>query len=456
MKQAGGIDEILVDHLPGETRAALVANGRLVSLAVIRPGRESMAGAVLRGRVGIVRRDQGAAFVEIGAPKSGFLSLRRGAKPPVQGGALVVQVTKDAVEDKGPGLTDRPVLVGRLLTLRPGQPGLERSRRLDPDEFARAAKALKGVELGGDGLMVNPAAFGARDEALLGEARALKETWDEALKRSGAPKLLIPAPDPVLRAMLDHAATLKTALFDDADRLNRARAGLQRLVPELAPLPKLHPGPAPLFRRHGLETQIGAALSARVGLPGGAALAIDELASMTVIDVDMARQVFGGGNEDAALAANLEAADEIARQIALRDLGGIVVVDFLRMASGANRKRVIEALRHAALSDAQQVDVLGMTPAGLVELTRRRGRPSLKHLLGGDPLAAGFALLRAAIAAAQSQPGKKLVARAAPPVVKALEAETASLAFACARIPAGLELRADPSQSADKFDIAPG
>lgn len=452
----GGIDEILVDHLPGETRAALLTRGRLVALRVMRAGQDSMVGAVLRGRVGIVRRDQGAAFVEIGTPKSGFLSLRRGAKPPVQGSAIVVQVTKDTVEDKGAGVTDRPVLVGRLLTLRTGQPGLERSRRLDPESFDRAVKALKQVELGNDGLMVNPAAAGASDEALVAEARALKAAWDEALKQPGAPKLLLPAPDPVLRAILDNAADLKAIWFDAADLLNRARAGLQRLAPGLASLPKLHAGTAPLFHRHELENQIDAALSPRVRLPGGAALVIDELAALTVIDVDMARQVFGGGNEDAALAANLEAADEIARQIALRDLGGIVVVDFLRMASGANRKRAIEALRRATVGDAQQIDVLGMTPAGLVEMTRRRSRPSLMHLLRGDPLAAGFALLRAAIAAAQSQPGKKLVARAAPGAVRALEAEKASLAFARARIPAGLELQADPSQSADRFDIAPG
>jgi hypothetical protein len=173
-----------------------------------------------------------------------------------------------------------------------------------------------------------------------------------------------------------------------------------------------------------------------------------------VIDVDLAEQISAGDWERAALAANLEAAEEIARQIRLRDIGGIVVVDFLRLSRPEHRRRVVEALRRASSGDPQQVDVLGMTPAGLVELTRRRGRPSLKQLASG-PLAQGFALLRAAMAAAAARPGRGLKARAAPAVVEALEGEAASLAHARARIAAGLELVGEPAHPALGFEIGP-
>ncbi|MGQ0676158.1 MAG: ribonuclease E/G [Rhodospirillales bacterium] len=453
---AGAIDEILIDHLPGETRVALLGEGRLVALGILRPGQESRVGAVVRGRVTAVRRDQGAAYVDIGLGRAGFLSLKRGVKPPVQGAMIVAQVVKDAVDDKGPGLSDRPLVVGRLLTLRPGQPGLERSRRLAPDDFARAAKALKGVDAQQDGFLVNPWAADAGDAALVAEAEALRDAWLAAAKQPGAPKTLLPAPDPLLRAVLDNAATLKAVLADDAETLNRLRAGLRTLAPDLAALPQHHAGPQPLFRRHDAEAQIEEALSPRVRLPGGGALTIDELASMTVIDVDMAAQQSAAGQEQAALAANLEAAGEIARQLRLRDIGGIAVVDFLRVGKGDNRRRVVEALRRASAGDPQQVDVLGMTPAGLVELTRRRGRPSLRRMLRDDPLAAGFALLRAAMAEAVSRPGRKLTGRAAPAVVAALAAEAATLAHVRARIGAALELEADPAQPARRFELVAG
>jgi ribonuclease G len=453
MKPAG-VDEILVDRLPGETRAALLLQGRLVSLIVARPGQASLVGAVIRGRVTAVRRDQGAAYVEIGADKAGFLSLRRGAKPPVQGASLTVQVTKDAAGDKGAGLTDRPLIQGRFLTLRPGQPGLERSRRLAPEVFAGVTKALKDVDATRVGFIANPAAEGAADAALQAEAKALAASWAAAEKRAGTPARLLPAPDPLLRAVLDHAASLRSVVLDDAGALNALRAGIEELAPEAAALLAHHAGPAPLFRRRDVEAQIEAALARRVRLKGGAALTMDEIDALTVIDVDLAEQISAGDWERAALAANLEAAEEIARQIRLRDIGGIVVVDFLRLSRPEHRRRVVEALRRASSGDPQQVDVLGMTPAGLVELTRRRGRPSLKQLASG-PLAQGFALLRAAMAAAAARPGRGLKARAAPAVVEALEGEAASLAHARARIAAGLELVGEPAHPALGFEIGP-
>ncbi|MCK6452423.1 MAG: ribonuclease E/G [Alphaproteobacteria bacterium] len=467
MSAKGAIDEILVDHLPGETRAALIERGRLVELLLLRPERESRVGAVIRGRVTALRRDQGAAFVEIGADKAGFLSLRRGARPPHEGEAVIVQVTKDAAGDKGAGLTDRPLVVGRYLTLRPGQPGLERARRLDPERFESAATGLAGIDTATDGFMLQPSAADATPAAMAAEAKALIESWRQAAARGGgAPATLVPAPDPVLRAVLAHAGTLESVRCDDADLMNRLRAEIRRLAPELESLVRRHDGGA-LLARHEVEDQIDAALARHVRLKRGGELVVDELEAMAVIDVDMAGQQSGGAEADAALAVNLEAADEIARQLRLRDIGGIVVVDFLRLAAPPRRKRVVEALRRATAGDPQQVDVLGMTPAGLVELTRRRGRPSLAQLMA-EPCAAcagggrmrsasttGFALLRAALRQAGSAPARRFSARAAPAVIAALQAERASLEWTRRRLGATLDLVADASMAPDRYDIVP-
>jgi ribonuclease G len=452
------IDEILVDHLPGETRAALLAGGRLVELRIVRPEQQSLVGAIIRGRVTAVRREQGAAFVEIGQAKAGYLSLRKGAKPPPEGAAIVVQVTKDAIDDKGPGLTDRPAIVGQRLTLRVGQPGVERARRLDPEVFARHREALAALDTAHDGFLLHPAAADADSEALLAEARTLADSWRQARAKSGGvPAAIRPAPDPIVRAVLDHAATLEAVRFDDAELMNRVRAE----APTLAPLLSHHHGTA-LFQRHDVEEQIADALLRRVRLSGGGAIAIDELESLTAIDVDMAAQTGAGPQADNAFRVNIEAASEIARQLRLRDIGGIAVVDFLRMANPNHRRRVVEALRKAGARDPQQVDVLGMTPAGLVELTRKRLRPSLRHLLceAGELVprlsqaTQGFALARAILAAASAAPGRALRARASPASIAALEAAAQTLARVRQRVGVQLALVPDPGLQPGRFDVA--
>jgi len=452
------IDEILVDHLPGETRVALLAKGLLVELRIIRPGQRSQVGAIIRGRVTALRRDQGAAFIEIGQPKAGYLSLRKGAKPPAEGAAIVVQVTKDAVDDKGAGLTDRPAIVGQRLTLRLGQPGLERARRLDPEIFARHREALEKLDTARDGFLLHPAAADADGDALLAEAQGLAEQWRLAREKAGAvPSVIRPAPDPVAQAIQDHAATLRAVRFDDADLVNRIKAE----APAMAALMSHHGGGA-LFQRHDVEEQIADALAGRVRLKRGGEIVIDELESLTAIDVNMATQTSQGQQADAAFQVNGEAAAEIARQLRLRDIGGVAVVDFLRMGSPDHRRRIVEALRKASVGDPQQVDVLGMTPAGLVELTRKRLRPSLRHLLcqTGDHRPAltaatqGFALARAILRAADAAPGRALRARAHPASIAGLEAAKDTLAQLRARVGLRLNLVGDPALPAGRFDVA--
>ncbi len=463
-KNPWAIDEILVDRLPGETRVALLSQTRLVELRLLRPGDESLVGAIYRGRVTAVRREQAAAFVDIGQAKAGFLSLRRAAKPPAEGSALLVQVTKDAVDEKGAGLTDRPSLVGRYLTLRVGSPGLDRSRRLDPEALERAATALGSLDLAQDGFLLHPAAAEASDDELLAEARSLAESW-AALRDQGrsAPSLIKPAPDALLRAVQDHARTLKSVLIDSAETLAALKDALAPTAPALLPLLK-HQQAASLFARHNVEDQIAEALAPRIHLRRGGELHIDELEALTVIDVDMAAQAGSGGQGDNAFQVNMEAATEIARQLRLRDIGGVVVIDFLRMASADHRRRLVDGLRRACSADPQQVDVLGLTPAGLVEVTRKRLRPSLAHLMldqgasrrAPSTTTQAMTLARAILRHAASTPGRPVKARAAPAVVKALEAAKETLALVRTRLGANLELIADATLPVDRIDVGQG
>lgn len=458
------IDEILVDSLPDETRVALLSQTRLVELRLVRPGDHSLVGAIYRGRVTAVRREQSAAFVDIGQAKAGFLSLRRAAKPPAEGSALLVQVTKDAVDEKGAGLTDRPSIVGRYLTLRVGSPGLDRSRRLDPEALEHAAAVLGAMDLAQDGFLLHPSAAEASDDELLAEANSLVAAW-AGLRDQGraAPSVVKPAPDPVLRAIQDHARTLQSVLVDSADTLATLKAALEPTAPALTAKLRHHQANA-LFARHDVEGQIADALAPRVQLRRGGEIFIDELEALTVIDVDMAAQAGAGNQADNAFQVNMEAAAEIARQLRLRDIGGIVVVDFLRMASADHRRRLVDGLRRACSTDPQQVDVLGLTPAGLVEVTRKRLRPSLAHLMLDSsaprrpptPATQAMVLARAVLRQAAAAPGRPVKARAAPAVVKALEAAKDTLALLRARVGAALTLAGDPALPPDRHDVVQG
>lgn len=458
------IDEILVDRLPDETRVALLSQTRLVELRLVRPGDHSLVGAIYRGRVAAVRREQSAAFVDIGQAKAGFLSLRRAAKPPVEGSALVVQVTKDAVDEKGPGLTDRPTMVGRFLTLRVGSPGLDRSRRLDPEALEHAATVLGALDLAQDGFLLHPAAADASDDELLAEARSLADAW-AGLRDLGrtAPSVMKPAPDPVMRAIQDHARTLQSVLIDSAEALAVLKAELEPVAPALAAKLRHHQANG-LFARHDVEGQIADALASRVLLRRGGEIFIDELEALTVVDVDMAAQAGPGNQADNAFQVNQEAALEIARQLRLRDIGGVVVIDFLRMASADHRRRLVDALRRACSNDPQQIDVLGLTPAGLVEVTRKRLRPSLAHLMldahaarrAPSPATQAMTLARTILRQAAAAPGRPVKARAAPAAIKALESAKETLALLRARVGATLTLVGDPTLPADRSDVSQG
>jgi len=397
------IDTIAVDATPGEMRVALIAEGRTVELLYRRAGRESRVGGVYLGRVTRVAPGLDAAFVEIGAGRAGFLDApdaRPDPQAPIgaigdhvqEGAAVLVQVARDAVGDKGPKLTRRLALPGRFLVLAPGQPGIRASRRIADDaEAARLTRIAQRLARPGDGLAPRTAASGASEDALATDARALYALWDgiEAARgEARPPALLHDDSDPLVRALRDRVGAppqwrLGRIVAEAGPAAVAARAARARLGDDAISLPAIEiddGGGAPLFERLGVEDAIEDALSPLIPLPSGARLAIEETEALTAIDVDTGLGGSAGG-ETTTLRANLEAAAEIGPALRLRGIGGLVVIDFARLRRVDHRRRVLAALNKALASDPAAGRAFGFSRLGLVELARRRIGPSLSELL---------------------------------------------------------------------------
>ncbi len=441
-----GDGEWLVEVSPGETRAALVdGDGTLVELRIERLGREEIVGSIHLGRVTRVDKAMGAAFVEIGDVQPGFLGKVKTAR---EGEKLIVQVLRAAGGGKGAVLTAAPVLEGRLVSLTPTRAGVTWPRDWHGDRAGLQA-VLDRIAPDGMGVVPHRAAAGADESALRDEAARLAAAWDDvtaAAKRAKPPALLRPAPGLTARILREAAGPVR---IDDPRAYNALK---EEAAPTLKELLSLYKGQAPLFEQYGIEAQIETALAPGVALPGGAGLVIEETEALTAIDVNMGGSGGRLPSQAAILEANRAAARAAARQIRLRNLGGLIVVDFISMKGKAGRRDIVEAMRRAMRGDPVRHDVLGMTPAGLVEITRQRiGRTlAALHLRPRTaaraplPEAEACAALRAATRAAWT--GRPVLA-AAPEIVAALEGTLASaLAEAGRRLGRDLELRAEPGR----------
>ena len=470
--------EILIDAQPGETRIALVENGRLAEVEVARRQALSAVGDIYLGRVEGVLPALDAAFVDIGLGRPGFLALPEARPHGAAGGddgigdyvgegdKVLVQVQRDPFQDKGAKLTTHITLPGAVLVMTPGRPGIGVSRRIAGEE-ARGRVRARIEDLAGDGFIARTAAAEAGMEAIGRDLAALRDAWAEIVtKRASAkaPARLHGELDPVLRRLRD-AGVPERIVIDDQGTLARVRAYAERLRPDLADRLHHHSGRAPLFEAEGIDEQIDAALDPFVALPGGGAIIIEETRALTAIDVDTGAGGSGGGREDAALRTNVEASVEIARQVRLRNLAGLLVVDFVSMRRRPHEGRVLEALRHALAPDPCSPHVIGFTRLGLVEMTRRRRRPSLARVLcGRDPgvplksaLTVAFDVLRAVGREARARPGAALGVTAAADVIEALEGAAGdALAAAELRLGRPLGLTPDPACPRQGFHVAPG
>jgi ribonuclease G len=406
--------EILIDRAGPLVRAAVVEDGCLTDLHIDSGDRPSRLGDIVLGRVERIVTALNGAFIDIGGPSAGLLNAgdlrtaapisRKAARVEASrigtllrtGQPVLVQVKAEPGGDKGPNLTMDATLPGRFLVFTPFKPGISISRRIAHGEAkGRLTQAISSITAGlGGGWIVRAGAMNAAPDLLAAEAEGLALAWRRIEQQSGAtpPLPLLHGPTAPLRAVIEQGGRrLSRILVADADILAELTSWAADSAPDIVPLIERHAGPDPLFERYDLEGELGRLTSRHVPLPGGASLVIDRTEALTVIDVN-------GGERPNVLATNLDAAEEIARQLRLRNIGGIVIVDFINLSGRgfeAGGQRVLDALSHATADDPSGVNVYGMSKLGLVELTRARRGPALADLLtdirdaGHRPMAAG-------------------------------------------------------------------
>ena len=478
-------ESLLINVIPGEIRAAAVKDGRVVELFIEQRGRESLVGNLYLGRVERILDGMDAAFVDIGLGKSGFLGLdgARTGEPGEnddrighhvhEGEAVAVQVIKDAVGRKGVQLSRRFSLAGRHLVYTPDRQRIAVSRQIaDEEERARLEVLAQDVAESG-GFIVRTAAVGAGADDLAADAAYLRRLWSDIdARRGGAspPLLLHEEPPPLLRLFRDRLSeATEEILIDSPGGFAAARDYCKRFLPGLAERLRLQTGPEHVFDAAEVDAEIERALAPRFGLPSGGELVIEATEALTSIDVNSGRFTGGGRLEDTAFRTNLEAAEEAPRQISLRNIGGLILIDFIHMREEANWDDVLDALGRGLAGDRGNVRLIGRTGAGLVEITRRRQRESLERLLtepcpecGGEGrrITARTAALRVMRAikneAQKARPGTLLVT-AAGDVVDMLEDEAASAMSELATILGRrIALERAPHFGRETFDIVAG
>ena len=407
--------ELLVNVTPPETRVALTEEGRVVEVFHERRGHRGLVGNVYLGRVHRVLPGMQAAFVSIGLDKDAFLYVEDALPPSVEedgddlaapgpagagrsaenrpriddlvkeGQELVVQITKDPLSGKGPRVTAGLSLPGRTLVYLPSAREIGISRRIaDEPERDRLRKLLEELP-GGGGLIARTAAAGAGAAELAADRRYLLELADRITRqaeRATAPALLHRELDLALRVVRDLVSgDFARIRVDDEPTFARLTEFLGAVAPGLVPVVEISPSEPPLFEAFGIEDEIAKGLRRHVELPSGGSIVIQQTEALVAIDVNTGKFVGKDALEDTVYAANLEAAPEIARQIRLRDLGGLLVIDFIDMADARHRQAVFEKFEAELAKDRARTRILQFSEFGLVEVTRQRSRGNLEKTL---------------------------------------------------------------------------
>jgi ribonuclease G len=421
--------QVLVSVDRGETRVALLeatgepsktarrrkgprpanpARGyRVAELYVERRGSRSIVGNIYKGRVDNVLAGLEAAFVDIGLEKNGFLHVDeivlpgvetvkrgRGSGPKITellkpGQDIVVQVVKDPLKTKGARLSMELTIPGRYMVYAPSGEGIGVSRRLEDKERERLRKEAKGLDLRGGGAIVRTAAHGANRKAFERELQylfKLNEVLQKRADETTAPALIFQEADLSVRVVRDiFSAHFERAIVDDPKQHRRLTSFFTRTAPELVDRVELwEDEEEPLFERYGIEEAFQKVLSRRVDLPSGGYLMIDYAEALTVIDVNSGSFIGRGKAarlEDTITKTNLEAADEVVSQLRLRDIGGIIVIDFIDMARARNRDAVLKTLRAALDEDRTKTFVVEISPLGLVEMTRQNVTDGVREIM---------------------------------------------------------------------------
>jgi ribonuclease G len=487
--------EILVNVAPRETRAALLENGAVQEVHIERTSRRGLVSNLYKGRVSRVLPGMQAAFVEIGLERTAFLhaadiahrasdetvASAPASLPPIEdirrlvtsGEDILVQVIKDPIGTKGARLTTFIALPSRYLVYLPRGEAIGVSARIDDESERGRLKALVAQLLGagaGGGYIVRTAAQGASAESLREDMAYLARLWEHVRTRvSAAPAGSVvhedlPLPLRVLRDELSRGVS--RVLVDSPREHARMQEFAAAFMPEASPLIELYAGPRPLFDLNGVEEEIARALERHVQLKSGGHLVIDQTEAMTTIDVNTGAYVGHRNLEETIFRTNLEAAVGIARQLRLRNLGGIIIIDFIDMRDEPHRRAVLGALERALAGDRAQTNIVSLSPLGLVEMTRKRTRESLEHLLC-QPCPAcegrGFVrtpetvcneIFREIVRQSQQFASRELLILAHQDVVdRLLDEESATLGELEAQIGRPIRLQVEALYGVDHYDV---
>ena len=486
------MEEFLINFTPQETRVAILQQGVVQELHIERTNGRGIVGNVYLGRVARVLPGMQSAFIDIGLERTAFLHVAdiwtqksngsggvvgEGPRPIErilsEGQQLMVQVLKDPIGTKGARLSTQVSLAGRLLVYLPQEKHIGISQRIEDETARETLRTRIQAQLPDDeagGYIARTVAENATEAELASDIAYLRRLWSEIRHRGEQAKAPVTLHHDLTLAqrVLRDLVSLDTQriTIDSRENFQKLSAFAEEFMPQLAPLLMHYNGERPLFDLHGVEDEIQRALARRVDLKSGGYLIIDQTEAMTTIDVNTGGFVGLRNFDDTIFKTNLEAAQTIARQLRLRNLGGIIIVDFIDMESTEHRAAVLAEFDKALARDHTRITVNGFTALGLVEMTRKRTRESLAHVLcetcptcGGrgevkTAQTVAYEILRELLREARQFSAREFRLLAAPSVIDLfLDEESQSMAMLSDFIGRPVSLHAEPGYSQEQFDI---
>jgi len=511
-------NELIVNVTSGETRVAFLEGGVLSELMIERAHEVGIVGNIYQGKVQRVLPGMNAAFVEIGQEKAAFLyatdfsqelkeigedldkdededegegeapaeggeenlpdELRRykwgGTKPihmllkPAQ--EILVQVARGPISTKGARITSHISLPGRYLVYMPTWGKIGVSKKVESyEERVRLRQTIRKIRPPQGGFILRTAAETASEEQLHQDVSFLWKLWQEILRRKEnvvAPALIQPELDVALRALRDlYGAKIDRVVVDDPEEYEKIKGFIENLMPELLPSLELYPHLEPIFDRFGIESEITRALGRKVWLKSGGYLIVEQTEALTTIDVNTGRFTGKKNLEETILRNNLEAVEEIAYQMKIRNIGGIIILDFIDMEKRSNREKVYSALREALKNDRSKTTITKISEIGLIEMTRKRTRESLKGHLSQDcpyceakgyvksPITVVYDIFRHLRREASSLPDKVLLSVNPSVFNLLLDVERKGLATVEKKIGKRVELKAQDNYHIEQFEV---
>ncbi|MFT2092259.1 ribonuclease G [Paraglaciecola sp. 2405UD69-4] len=481
--------ELLINVTPSESRVALIENGILQEIHIERHTKRGLVGNIYRGKVSRVLPGMQAAFVDIGLDKAAFLHASDIAfhseieeavspndivKPDIRelvrdGQNIVVQVVKDQIGTKGARLTTDITIPSRYLVFMPSVEHVGVSQRIEEEEERdRLKKIVQDFCSEDGGFILRTAAEGVKEQELIQDAKFLRRLWEKIGSRLKNKTHILYEDLPLARRVLrDFVGTdLDRIRVDSKLCFQELQQFTKDYVPELNKLLEYYPGDRPIFDLYDVENEGQRALERRVDLKSGGYLIIDQTEAMTTIDINTGAFVGHRNLEETIFNTNIEATQAIARQLRLRNLGGMILIDFIDMTVEDHKRRVMHSLEVATVNDRAKINIHGFTSLGLIEMTRKRTRESLEHVLCGEcPVCKGrgtvktietvcFEIMREIVRVNRAYDADMFVVYAAPKVSEALLGEESHmLAELELFVSKQIKVHSEPLYSQDKFDV---